>query len=236
MTNQLIKDLRLTLKNSTDPQTQATFQRFFKEAVLAYGVRAGEVSKISTDYYNQIEDKSKAHVFSLCEDLYQSNYIEEAWIAASWGYKVHAQYTPDDITTFKHWITNYVNDWAKCDGLCNHAVGELVTQYPELIDELKAWAHTDHRWLKRASAVSLIIPAKKGLFLNDVFAIADILLLDKDDLVQKGYGWMLKVASQAHLQPVYEYVYDHKATMPRTALRYAIEKMPAELKAKAMEK
>ena len=90
--------------------------------------------------------------------------------------------------------------------------------------------------MRRASAVSLIVPAKNGKFLKDVFQIADILLLDKDDMVQKGYGWMLKVASQAHQQEVYEYVLAHKTTMPRTALRYAIEKMPKELKKKAMEK
>ena len=84
--------------------------------------------------------------------------------------------------------------------------------------------------------MSLIVPAKNGKFLKDVFQIADILLLDKDDMVQKGYGWMLKVASQAHQQEVYEYVLTHKTTMPRTALRYAIEKMPKELKNKAMGK
>ena len=84
--------------------------------------------------------------------------------------------------------------------------------------------------------MSLIVPAKNGKFLKDVFQIADILLLDKDDMVQKGYGWMLKVASQAHQQEVFEYVLAHKASMPRTALRYAIEKMPKELKHKAMGK
>ena len=55
-------------------------------------------------------------------------------------------------------------------------------------------------------------------------------------MVQKGYGWMLKVASQAHLQEVFDYVMKHKAVMPRTALRYAIEKMPPELKSEAMKK
>jgi 3-methyladenine DNA glycosylase AlkD len=55
-------------------------------------------------------------------------------------------------------------------------------------------------------------------------------------MVQKGYGWMLKAASQAHQHEVFKYVMDKKATMPRTSLRYAIEKMPPELKARAMAK
>ncbi|MDD3860751.1 MAG: DNA alkylation repair protein [Bacteroidales bacterium] len=55
-------------------------------------------------------------------------------------------------------------------------------------------------------------------------------------MVQKGYGWMLKSASQFYQSEVYEYVIKNKATMPRTALRYAIEKMPADLKKEAMKK
>ncbi len=101
---------------------------------------------------------------------------------------------------------------------------------------MKKWAKSDNRWVKRASAVTLIIPARKGLFLKDIFDIADTLLTDKDDLVQKGYGWMLKAASQAHEEEVFDYVMNNKKYMPRTALRYAIEKMPPELKSRAMEK
>ena len=55
-------------------------------------------------------------------------------------------------------------------------------------------------------------------------------------MVQKGYGWMLKAASQAHQDEVFYYVMKRKATMPRTSLRYAIEKMSPELKAQVMLK
>lgn len=66
--------------------------------------------------------------------------------------------------------------------------------------------------------------------------IADILLTDPDDLVQKGYGWMLKATSEAYQERVFRYVMEHKDIMPRMALRYAIEKMPTELKVRAMAK
>jgi len=108
--------------------------------------------------------------------------------------------------------------------------------YPEFIAKLKEFARDENRWVKRAAGVSLIIPARKGLFLNEIFEIADILLMDKDDMVQKGYGWMLKAASQASQQAVFEYVMSKKTVMPRTALRYAIEKMPDDLKKKVMQK
>jgi 3-methyladenine DNA glycosylase AlkD len=104
------------------------------------------------------------------------------------------------------------------------------------LSELKRWTKSKNRWMRRASAVSLIIPAKKGKFLKDIFEISDTLLEDKEDMVQKGYGWMLKVVSQAHQKEVFDYVMKNKAKMPRTALRYAIEKMPKSLKVKAMAK
>ena len=78
------------------------------------------------------------------------------------------------------------------------------------------------------------IDQKKSL--EPVFKIADILLLDEDDMVQKGYGWMLKVASNHEPKKVFEYVMRHKKEMPRTALRYAIEKLSPDLKKQAMAK
>lgn len=119
---------------------------------------------------------------------------------------------------------------------CNHTVGSFIEKYSEFLIKLFEWASSKNRWVRRAAAVSLIIPAKKGNFLKEIFKIADILLLDKDDLVQKGYGWMLKAASQAHQKEVFDYIIKNKAVMPRTALRYAIEKMPNELKKLAMQR
>jgi 3-methyladenine DNA glycosylase AlkD len=90
--------------------------------------------------------------------------------------------------------------------------------------------------MRRASAVSLIIPAKHGKFLEDVIGIASLLLTDADDMVQKGYGWLLKEASRKHTSEVFAFVMKNQKQMPRTALRYAIELMPKELKVEAMKK
>ena len=54
--------------------------------------------------------------------------------------------------------------------------------------------------------------------------------------MQKGYGWMLKAASQSYQKAVFDYVMRNRCNMPRTALRYAIEKMPAEMRQEAMAK
>ena len=232
----IISEIRKQLENSRDEKTKATSQNFFKEKIKCYGVKTAVVTKISKENYSLLKDRSKTDIFELCDRLWQSGYIEESFIACKWSYFVQKEYEPRDFEIFEKWISTYVDNWAACDTLCNHTVGEFIEMYPEYLSRLKEFTNSDNRWMRRASAVSLIIPARKGMFLNDIFEIADKLLVDKDDLVQKGYGWMLKVASQSHQQEVYNYVIEHKKIMPRTALRYAIEKMPKEMKTVAMEK
>jgi 3-methyladenine DNA glycosylase AlkD len=170
----------------------------------------------------------------MCEELYISDYCEEAFVVSFWAPKLSIQFQKSDIKIFKKWIDKYINNWAKCDGFCNHTIGDFIEKYPEYINELKRWSKSPNRWMKRASAVSLIVPAKKGKYLTDAFEICEQLLEDKDDMVQKGYGWLLKEESRVHQKEVLEYVLNNKAKMPRTALRYAIELMPENLRKKAM--
>ena len=172
----------------------------------------------------------------LCEELLRSDYTEEAFVVSFWLPNYIDQLEPGDLAIFKTWIEQYINNWAKCDGFCNHTVGDLIQKYPETVIEVKDWAKSNNRWLKRASAVTLIVPAKKGLFLEDAFEICDTLLTDQDDLVQKGYGWLLKEESRKHQKKVFDYVVKNRKKMPRTALRYAIELMPREIKQEAMKK
>jgi len=232
----IIERIRIALTNSIDEKTRATSQHFFREKIKSYGIKVPLVNKISKEYHKQIDLRTKAEVFELCEILWKSGFLEESFIACDWSYRLHRKYEPEDFQIFERWINDYVNNWASCDTLCNHTVGEFIEMYPEYLERLKIMARSDNRWTRRASAVSLIIPARKGKFLNEIFEIADILLQDKDDLVQKGYGWMLKAASESNQEAVFEYVIRNKAAMPRTALRYAIEKMPGDLKSKAMAK
>jgi 3-methyladenine DNA glycosylase AlkD len=234
--NNIIDKIRRELKQNSDEKTRQTGQNFFKEQIKSYGVKTAVVGKIAKENFKVIKDKSKPEIFSLCEKLWQSGYTEESFIACDWSYFIRKDYEPEDFKIFQKWVSDYVSNWASCDTLCNHTVGALVEMYPKLLSELKKWTKSKNRWTRRASAVTLIIPARHGKFLKDIFEIADELLMDKDDLVQKGYGWMLKAASQAHQKEVFDYVMSKKATMPRTALRYAIEKIPQELRARAMEK
>ena len=238
MKEKIIRDLRLALQNKADVQTRNSSNRFFKkgEEALVYGVKTAEVNKIAAQCYKLVKEYPKEEIFAICEELWKSKYLEEAIIACRFSYSIKKQFEPADFKVFEGWVNKYVNNWAACDTLCNHTIGTFIMMYPEYLNELKRWAKSPKRWTKRASAVTLIIPARKGMFLKEILEITNILLLDKDDMVQKGYGWMLKAAGERNQKEVLDYVISKKEIMPRTALRYAIEKMPKELKAEAMNK
>ena len=234
--NNILLQIRADLKENVDEKVKKNTQRFFKEQTKFYGIKTETVRKIAKKYWLQVKALDKQAVFKICEELYRSDYTEEAFIVAFWLPHYIKFLEPADLLIFKCWIEEYINNWAKCDGFCNHTVGDLIQKYPQTISELKSWSKSDNLWLKRASAVSLIVPAKKGLFLQDALEICNTLLVDGDDMVQKGYGWLLKEESRKHLKEVYNYVIKNRKIMPRTALRYAIELMPKELKVDAMRK
>ncbi|MDR3350939.1 MAG: DNA alkylation repair protein [Prevotellaceae bacterium] len=228
--------VRKALKEQADEKTAVSAQRFFKEEIKTIGVKAAAVHKIAQTYFKAVKGQPKEEIFALCETLWQSGCMEEAGVACDWSCALREYFTPVDFKTFERWVSRYVSNWAMCDMLCNHTVGGFIEKYPAYIRELKQWTASGNRWVRRAAAVSLIIPARKGLFLQDIFDIAGRLLRDPDDMVQKGYGWMLKAAGQAHEKEVFDYVVSQKAVMPRTAYRYAIEKMSPGRKAAAMKK
>jgi 3-methyladenine DNA glycosylase AlkD len=234
--SQIVETIRTELKANIDEKTQASAQNFFKEKLTFYGVKTPLVGKIAKKYWQEVKLLNKPEIFALCEELYRSGYIEEAFVVSNWLPNMIEKLAPNDLPIFKFWIERYINNWATCDALCNHTIGDLIEEYPEIMSEIKKWAKSENLWLKRAAAVSLILPARKGGFLNDAFEISDMLMCDKEDLVQKGYGWLLKEASKLHQKEVFNYILENRKVMPRTALRYAIELMPKGLKEKAMEK
>lgn len=236
MIKQIISTIRKELKQNIDLKYKISSSNFFNEPIKLYGVRASLVRKIANKYFKEISGLKKSAIYKLIEELMKSGYNEEFTIASSWLYKLTDKFEKSDYKTFERWLNKYVNNWAKCDDYCTHSFGFLIWKYPELLPKLKILAKSKNRWARRASAVILIHPIKKRKYLKNIFAIADILFLDDDDLVQKGYGWMLKEATNFYQKEVFNYVMKHKAKMPRTALRYAIEKMPKAMKQKAMNK
>lgn len=236
MFKEILAQLQFDLERNADNEYREKIRDYFKMDVSNYyGVRIPLVRKIANQYYKEISKHDIDDILALCKKLLKTKIYEHKVIAFHWSYKCRNQFQRKHFRIFENWLKTYVDDWSDCDDLCTHSLGYIVFQYPEFLPNVQGWSSSNNRWMRRASAVTLIYSARKGAHLNSVISTALILLLDEDDLVQKGYGWMLKEASKTFLEDVFRFVINNKSKMPRTALRYAIEKMPDEYKKSAMQ-
>lgn len=232
----IIKQLKKEFKNNVDKKYKEGAERYFKEDVKPYGVRTFKVKSISSKYFKNIKTLDLYEILKICEKLLQTGYFEDSYVAFDWSYRLRKKFKKSDFKIFEKWMNTYVSNWAECDNLGSHIIGYFIETFPDVVPKIKKWTKSNNRWVRRGSAVSFVILGSKGLYLKDIFEIATTLMYDEDDLVQKGYGWMLKATSKAHQKKVFNFVVKHRKTMPRKALRYAIEKMPPKLRKEAMKK
>jgi 3-methyladenine DNA glycosylase AlkD len=243
MHSEIVATIRREFEAAADPKYRESIKRFFKEPIDVYGVRTADARRISNEYFKKVKHLPKREILETCELLHNglgqdeartAPKYEEHGIAFSWAGKLSAKFEPADFQMLKRWLKKYVTNWAACDTFCGGAVGVFLVKFPEFLPKVRAWAGLKNRWLRRASAVAHIIPNRNGIAVDSAYKVAEVLLEDEDDMVQKGYGWMLKEIANKRPREVFDFVMARKDRMPRTALRYAIEKMPAVWKKRAM--
>ena len=122
--------------------------------------------------------------------------------------------------------TNRINNWDLVDLSCRFIIGEYLLDKSR--DILYQLAHSPLLWDNRIAIVSTYAFIRKGQ-LEDTYALSDLMMHHPHDLMHKAIGWMLREAGKRDANRLYNYVMSHRADMPRTMLRYAIEKFsPAE--------
>jgi len=138
------------------------------------------------------------------------------------------QFTPALLGTCKRWLaTNRSANWATTDSICGSLIGPLLLRHPELVPVVKRWAAHRNMWVRRAAAVSLVRLAARGLALDDVYDVAVALRPDGHDLIHKAAGWLLREAGKTDPVRLERHLVAHGPAIPRTTLRYAIERFPA---------
>jgi len=235
----IVQDIQHQLEEHSDPEEKKKRIRWeeqYQAMPKLYGIPTPVVRRLSSKLFQTIRKKPRQEILQLCNDLLESGYSEERTIAFDWAFRLRRIYEKTDFQLLESWLKRHVHSWGACDDLCTHAFGALIFQFPEFIQKTREWTRSRNRWIRRASAVVLIYSIRRKEHLRAVFEIADALLADQDIMVQKGYGWMLKEASNHYPEEVFHYVMENRTEMPRTALRYAIEKLAPELKREAMKR
>lgn len=120
-------------------------------------------------------------------------------------------------------ISNNINNWDLVDLSCPQIVGRYVFENNDnaILHKL---AQSNNLWEKRVAMIANFYAIKKGFF-DDALLIAEKLLYDKHDLINKAVGWMLREIGKRDMSIERRFLEKYHKNMPRVALRYAIEKM-----------
>jgi len=222
-----LTEIRKAISKQKNPTQALVLQRFFKtgkgeygEGDIFYGIKVPEQRTIAKQF--------KDLTFDDLKELIKSKVHEERLIAA---FILVDQYKRGDEKKkkiiFDFYLKNRkgINNWDLVDLSAPKIVGmHLLDKEKKL---LYKFANSKDLWEKRISIISTQTFIREYFF-EDTLNISKILLHDKHDLIHKAVGWMLREIGNRDLETEEEFLKKHYKTMPRTMLRYAIEKFPEQ--------
>lgn len=217
--------IRKQIKNQADPNQAVILQRFFKTGKGDYG--EGDIFYgIKVPVQRIIAKKFNALSLVDLKELIKSKMHEERLIAA---FILIDKYKKGDEKEKKQIFNFYlnnrkgINNWDLVDLSAPKIVGEYLLDKEK--DLLYKFARSNDLWEKRIAILSTQTFIRNHFF-EDTLKISEILLNDKHDLIHKAVGWMLREVGNRDIQAEEDFLKKYYKQMPRTMLRYAIEKFP----------
>lgn len=223
------KDVQKRLKELANPEHAAISQKFFKtgpgqygEGDLFIGVRVPVLRKLAGQF--------KALPFNECKILLRSAIHEERLLALLIFVHMFNQGTLDvkkDIYQLYLRSTELINNWDLVDTSAEHIVGAYLADKSKR--PLYSLARSKNLWERRIAIMATFGYVKNHAF-SDTLKLSKILLDDPHDLIHKAAGWMLREIGKRDLKAEESFLKEHYKRMPRTMLRYAIEKFPEKMR------
>lgn len=213
----------------SDPVRAEGARRYFKEEFQCFGLTAPELRSVAAEIFATVRPVwTVDEAIELC-DLLLPNPYHEAKVAAILILERYRRQFPERLFfKIRSWLEqNFLNTWATVDALCPGCVGRLLEEFPDLRSKIKAWARSPNRWVRRASIVSLLRLAKSQANQDVIYEMAKSHLGDRDDLIQKANGWLLREAGKKDHRRLEKFLLENGPKIPRTTLRYAIERFEA---------
>ena len=229
LTPKVIARLALeALTAQADPERARQVQKYFKESVRSFGIASPAVRALAAELYISVKKEwGITQAIQLCAILFPRPELEAKGVAALILARYKKDFPPELCGQVKEWLAkNYLDNWASVDIFCPEIMGTLLLRYPKLVKEIQTWPGHPNRWVKRASIVSFLKLVKKEGYLEIIYKQAQALFPVADDLIQKANGWVLREAGKRDMPRLERFLLAHGPAIPRTTLRYAIERFP----------
>lgn len=222
-------DICSRLKTLGNEEKARILQRFFKTAPGEYGegdvfvgIQVPDIRKLAKEY----QDIPFSELGQLLHSpIHEARLL--ALIILVRAYKLGDDSFKEQIYDLYLQNTHFINNWDLVDSSAEHIVGSHL-RYRDR-SPLQALAVSDLLWDRRISIMATFHYIRCEEF-DETLRIAEMLLKDPEDLIHKASGWMLREIGKRNRAAEEEFLKAHYKTMPRTMLRYAIEKFPEELR------
>lgn len=218
-------EIHSTLQLLGNKQRAQISQRFFKtgpgeygEGDLFLGIRVPELRKLARKY----QTVSLSHVLKLLRSPFHEARLLATMILAR-VYAAGDEATKERVYRTYLENTRYINNWDLVDCSAPYIVGDYLANRSR--KPLYSLARSANLWERRISIIATQNFIRRGDF-ADALKLARLLLHDEEDLLQKAVGWMLREIGDRDLPSEESFLKEHHKMMPRTMLRYAIEKFP----------
>ena len=164
----------------------------------------------------------------MCADLLmRDRHLESKAVAIEAVGRYRRTFAPSLLSRWKKWLAgDHSANWATTDAICGLLIGPLLVARPDLVPKVLPWARHRNLWVRRASIVGLIPLARRGHALDELYRTARVLHPDPHDLIHKAVGWALREAGKTDLGRLERYLRQYGRSIPRTTVRYAIERFP----------
>jgi len=221
---------RQALKRMARPAGDFDASRYFRGAgdLGFYNVGTHTMRELARSIHAEHRDVwTVDDALALGETLIADRHLEVKSVGIEVLARYRREFRPTLLASWKRWLArNHSANWATTDAMCGALIGPLIVAHPELAPRLRPWSRDRNMWVRRASIVGLIPLARKGESLDLVYQIAKRLHADREDLIQKAVGWALREAGKTDPARLERYLRANGASVPRTTLRYAIERFP----------
>jgi len=221
----MIEDIKEEFQKLKNPEHAVQLQRYFKtgkgeygEGDIFLGLRVPVIRKTARKYktisleiavkflHSPFHEERLFALLVMIEMLKKANGIDKE--------KIYNLYLNN---------TEYINNWDLVDLSAGKIIGSYL--FDRSREPLYLLAKSKYIWERRIAIISTSYFISKNDF-EDTLNIAEVLLQDKEDLIQKAVGWMLREVGKRDLETEERFLKLHYKLMPRTMLRYAIEKFP----------
>jgi 3-methyladenine DNA glycosylase AlkD len=198
-----------------------------------YNVGTAAMRALARSIHAKYKDAWSIDAAMACADiLIEDRHLEAKSVGIELVARYRRDFTPRLLPRWKRWLAaNHSANWATTDAMCGVLIGPLLLQHPELGARMRVWARDRNMWVRRASIVGLIQRARRGESLDLVYELARRLHRDREDLIQKAVGWALREAGKTDMPRLGRYLRANGPSIPRTTLRYAIERFPPSTRA-----